>query len=228
MANIKVYEVGGSIRNELLNLPVKDRDFCITCDSFAQMREFFLAQGGVIWQEREEFYSIRGKLPGLGNADYTMARREGFYSDGRHPDKVEPCSIEEDLARRDIRFNAMAREVGTDRIIDPFDGQSDLKAGIVRCVGNPADRFKEDSLRAWRVLRFAVTFDFYIDPDTAQAILALKLRDFNSLSRERISDELTRMLMFNTRRSISLLISYPLMLELLDVKHIRLKSTLEP
>ncbi len=154
--------------------------------------------------------------------EITTFRTETGYSDHRHPDAVAfTRSLEEDLARRDFTINAMAWSPDEDHlirhracggrpmppspqgegfaggletgIVDPFGGQSDLAAGIIRCVGDPYKRFAEDALRILRALRFASQLDFRVDPATAAA--ALELRDTLELvSRERLAVELTKLL----------------------------------
>ena len=109
---------------------------------------------------------VSGGLP----VEVTTFRREGTYSDHRHPDGVQYTRrLEEDLARRDFTVNAMAwsPEAG---LIDPFGGRRDLAAGVIRCVGEPDRRFQEDALRVLRGLRLAAQLDFRLEPDTAAAL----------------------------------------------------------
>ena len=109
---------------------------------------------------------VNGGLP----VEVTTFRREGTYSDHRHPDGVQYTRrLEEDLARRDFTVNAMAwsPEAG---LIDPFGGRRDLAAGVIRCVGEPDRRFQEDALRVLRGLRLAAQLDFRLEPDTAAAL----------------------------------------------------------
>ena len=101
--------------------------------------------------------------------EVTAFRKEGTYSDHRHPDRVEYTSrLEEDLARRDFTVNAMAWD--RSGLIDPFGGQADLAAGVIRCVGEPDRRFQEDALRVLRGLRLAAQLDFRLEGETAAAI----------------------------------------------------------
>ena len=98
---------------------------------------------------------------------------DGDYLDNRRPSSVDfTKSLEEDLKRRDFTINAMAYNE-EDGVIDLFGGQKDLKAGIVRCVGVPEDRFNEDALRMMRAIRFAARFGFEIDEATEKAIKKL-------------------------------------------------------
>ena len=103
-------------------------------------------------------------------AEVTTFRKEGGYSDHRHPDAVEFVEdLKEDLARRDFTINAMAWSPATG-LVDPFGGQEDLKKGIVRAVGDPEKRFEEDALRMFRAFRFAGRYGFEIEPKTRKAI----------------------------------------------------------
>lgn len=124
--------------------------------------------------------------------EVTTFRREGTYSDGRHPDEVSfTTSLTEDLARRDFTINAMAWD--EDGLVDRFGGRADLEAGLIRCVGNPTRRFQEDALRILRGLRLASQLDFTIHPDTAQAIRTETPR-LTMVARERIGGEFLRLL----------------------------------
>ena len=125
--------------------------------------------------------------------EITPFRAESGCSDGRHPDYVTfGVSLEEDLARRDFTINAMALDEGG-AVIDPFGGQADLERGLIRCVGDPAVRFSEDTLRILRALRFASVHTMAIEEQTAAAIH--KKRDLlGLLPGERIYGELTRLL----------------------------------
>ena len=135
---------------------------------------------------------ISGKTP----VETTTFRIDGEYSDNRHPDKVTfTKNIIDDLARRDFTINAMAYNE-TDGIIDPFDGQNDIRNKIIRCVGDADTRFNEDALRIMRAIRFSSVLDFSIEEKTAEAII----RNENLLSGiacERITTELLKLLCGN-------------------------------
>lgn len=125
--------------------------------------------------------------------EHTTQRCDGAYRDGRHPDGVRFTeSIEEDLARRDFTVNAIAlSRDGT--IVDPFGGREDLKAGILRCVGEPERRFSEDALRILRLLRFAATLGFRAEEATARAARG-KRSGLACIAHERVYAELNKML----------------------------------
>ena len=183
------YAVGGCVRDSLLGQTPHDWDLC-TSATPEQVLELFgkahciptgLQHGTVTVKHGGELYEI------------TTFRTEGAYSDGRHPDHVAFVpDVKEDLARRDFTINAMAYNA-EEGLIDPFGGQSDLAAGIVRAVGEPQRRFEEDALRILRLYRFAARFSFAIDPATGQAARAL-CRHLDCVSEERIAEELSRLL----------------------------------
>lgn len=183
------YAVGGCVRDSLLGQSPHDWDLC-TSATPEQVLELFgkahciptgLQHGTVTVKHGGELYEI------------TTFRTEGAYSDGRHPDHVAFVpDVKEDLARRDFTINAMAYNA-EEGLIDPFGGQNDLAAGIVRAVGEPQRRFEEDALRILRLYRFAARFSFAIDPATGQAARAL-CRHLDCVSEERIAEELSRLL----------------------------------
>jgi poly(A) polymerase len=128
------------------------------------------------------------------------------YSDGRHPDEVRfTKDPREDVQRRDFTINGMLLDPLTDEILDFVGGREDLKAGIIRAIGEPSRRFAEDKLRMLRAVRFAARFDFKIDPATFAAIqqLAPQIRQ---VSQERIREELTKMLTEGRARRAFLLL----------------------
>ena len=123
--------------------------------------------------------------------EVTTLRGEGAYSDGRRPDKVEFVDdITADLARRDFTINAIALDPVDGHVIDPFGGQVDLAARVVRAVGDPNERFAEDGLRVMRAARFAATLEHELDPATEQAMGTARSADtFKRVSSERVRDE---------------------------------------
>ena len=125
--------------------------------------------------------------------EITTMRRDGAYRDNRHPESVAFTDrIEEDLSRRDFTVNAIALS-HDGNIIDPFDGQKDLIAGMLRCVGDAQTRFEEDALRMLRLLRFAAVLGFTMEEETLRA--ARKQRDLlRTVARERVYTELNKLL----------------------------------
>src|SRR5579864_1797828 len=122
-------------------------------------------------------------------------RSDGLYSDGRHPDEVRfTRDPKEDVQRRDFTINGLLLDpLKNDQVLDFVGGRADLKSGIIRTIGEPHRRFAEDKLRMLRAVRFAARFGYQIDSDTMRSIreLASKVRE---VSRERIREELLKML----------------------------------
>jgi tRNA nucleotidyltransferase (CCA-adding enzyme) len=126
--------------------------------------------------------------------EVTTFRGEGEYLDGRRPVSVTYVdSLTEDLSRRDFTMNAIAFDPLDGRLTDPFDGQGDLGRGLIRAVGDPLVRFREDGLRPLRAVRQAAQLEFTVDPPTLQAI-PQTLEVFRKVSAERVRDELYKML----------------------------------
>jgi tRNA nucleotidyltransferase (CCA-adding enzyme) len=126
--------------------------------------------------------------------EVTTYRGEGAYSDARRPDHVVfGVTLEEDLARRDFTMNAIAYDPVADALVDPFGGHADLAARVIRAVGDPEARFREDGLRVMRAIRFAATLGFTIEPATEAAIPSA-LGSLARVSGERVRDELLKLL----------------------------------
>lgn len=186
----KAYIVGGCVRDAILNKEPNDWDICTsahpekTCEIF---NDFNLITSGM---KHGTVCVIIDHNP----VEITTFRIDGDYKDNRRPESVtfSPC-IEEDLKRRDFTINAMAYSY-TEGIIDLNGGVCDLERKIIRCVGNPETRFKEDALRIMRALRFAGQLGFEIHENTKQAIL--KQKDLlKNISSERITDEFVKLVM---------------------------------
>lgn len=126
--------------------------------------------------------------------EVTPYRTESEYSDKRRPDAVQfGDDLEEDLARRDFTINAIALDDSKGQIIDPFQGQNDIKDKVLRTVRDPNERFEEDALRLMRAVRLVAELGFALDSDTAAAIQN-KAKNLTHVSRERVRDELVRIL----------------------------------
>jgi tRNA nucleotidyltransferase/poly(A) polymerase len=181
------YLVGGGVRDALLGRTVTDWD--ITTDARPE-RILEVFPGST--------YTNRFGTVQAGRLEITTFRREHRYADHRRPDSVTfSDDVYEDLARRDLTINAIAwgsRSPGSPtRLVDPADGQGDLRAGLVRAVGDPRQRFDEDALRLLRAIRIAAGLDFRIEPVTFDAICAHAL-DIRWVSAERVAAEILRML----------------------------------
>lgn len=194
---IKIYEVGGAVRDSFRGVKNNDIDFAVEAPSYQDMKDFVLSSGATIFVEHPEFVTIRAKWDPTGKGkqlpcDFTLCRKERDYLDSRHPSIIEPGTIFEDLARRDFTINAIARDCKTGEIIDPFNGQQDIKDQIIRSVGNPNDRFQEDALRIMRALRFHVVLGFELTTSIMNAI-SYNIELLDKISAERIKDELDKM-----------------------------------
>lgn len=203
---IKIFEVGGHVRDSLLGIESKDIDCAVEASSFEEMHRFVEANTQKIFLVKEEFLTIRA----MGNdglvKDFVLCRKDGVYSDGRRPDSVEPGTIYDDLARRDFTINAIAKDVETGELIDPFDGQLHLTLGLLKCVGKAEDRFNEDALRIIRAIRFCITKDLVPDLEVYSILQdeawAEKLR---FVSTDRIRQELLKCFQFGTVKTIQFL-----------------------
>jgi tRNA nucleotidyltransferase/poly(A) polymerase len=219
MSEVKLYEVGGCVRDALLDLPCKDIDFVAVAPSFDALREHVLSEGFKVFVEKPEFGTLRVSVPKdhplravVKDADFVLARKDGPSSDGRRPDFVEPGTLEEDLARRDFTVNAMARDPLDPEadLVDPFNGQGDLREKVLRFVGHPEKRISEDGLRVLRAFRFEVTKGLRPADATyfwTRTQLASKM--LMCVSVERVREELEKMFKHDTVRSMRLLSDLP-------------------
>lgn len=163
-AGYEAYFVGGSVRDRLLGLEVNDVDIATSAlpneikKIFKRTVDVGIEHGTVMVLVGDDSYEI------------TTFRTESTYKDFRRPDSVTFVrSLEEDLKRRDFTMNAIALD-SKGNIIDPFSGMHDLDKGIIRAVGNPHERFKEDALRMMRAVRFSAQLDFQIESETLLSI----------------------------------------------------------
>ena len=188
-AGYRAYAVGGCVRDSLLGLAPHDWDLCTS----ARPEQVIALFGGSRCIPTGLQHGTVTVKWGGALYETTTFRTEGTYSDGRHPDAVAFVpEVEADLARRDFTINAMAYSA-EEGLIDPFGGQADLAAGIVRAVGEPERRFEEDALRILRLYRFAARFGFSVEPATGGAAQALA-GHLNCVSAERIQEELLKLL----------------------------------
>lgn len=196
----EAYIVGGCVRDILMNKEPKDWD--ITTNALPEEIQQVFADaryenvfGTVllpIRTEPEEGES-KGKLEDV--VEITTYRSEQGYSDRRHPDIVRfETELDKDLERRDFTINALALDPSApDKIIDLFGGEKDIKKKIIRAVGEPSDRFKEDALRMMRAVRFSSQLGFELEPKTQRGIMKLA-GSLKFVSGERIRDELVKIL----------------------------------
>ena len=144
--------------------------------------------------------------PGAGEAEtieVATFRSDIGYSDGRHPDEVRfSRDPREDVQRRDFTINGLLLDPVADEILDFVSGRADLSAGVIRAIGDPERRFAEDKLRMLRAVRFAARFGYQIEAATMAAIQKLAPQ-IHQVSRERVRDELTKMLTEGRARALS-------------------------
>lgn len=182
-AGFEAYAVGGSVRDTLLGRLTKHWDFTTNATP-EDIQKLF----------PDSFYNNSFGTVGVKVEndifEITTFRKEGKYSDIRHPDEISWAkTIEEDLARRELTISAIATD--GKKIIDPYSGQKDLENKLVRAVGNPNDRYREDALRIMRAVRIATQLGFTIEESTFKAIQE-NAGLIKTVSGERIRDELVK------------------------------------
>lgn len=188
-AGFENFLVGGCVRDLIIGREPKDWDIT-TKATPEEIQNLF----------PESFYendygTVGVKTETVGIVEVTPYRTESGYTDARHPDKVEWAKrIEDDLARRDFTMNAVALDVGTGEMTDPFDGQKDIEKKVIRTVGNPEERFGEDALRIFRALRLSSELGFVIESETQDAIQKCATL-LEKISKERIRDEFIKIIM---------------------------------
>lgn len=186
-AGFEAYAVGGCVRDSILGRVPDDWDITTSAKPeevkalFSHTVDTGIQHGTVTVLMRKECYEV------------TTYRIDGEYEDSRHPKEVNFTSLlSEDLRRRDFTINAMAYNE-RNGLVDLFGGQEDLKAGIIRCVGDAEERFSEDALRIMRAVRFSAQLGYYIEEQTEQAIRKLAYT-LDRISVERIQVELVKLL----------------------------------
>jgi len=187
-SGFEAYVVGGCVRDSLLGRQPEDWDITTSAKP-EQVKEIFnrtvdtgIQHGTVTVLIDHEGYEV------------TTYRIDGEYEDGRHPKSVEfTGNLLEDLKRRDFTINAMAYS-DREGLVDAFDGVKDLEGRVIRCVGNPLDRFTEDALRILRAIRFSAQLGFDMEAETRAAISVIA-PNMAKVSKERIQVELTKLLL---------------------------------
>ncbi len=191
-AGHEAYFAGGCVRDRLLGRTAHDIDIATSANPGAVQKLFprtvaVGAQFGVIvvFEEGREF-------------QVATFRADGVYLDGRRPESVTFTTAEGDAQRRDFTVNGLFYDPLEQKVLDFVGGEADLKAGVIRCIGEPADRFREDKLRLLRGVRFAATLGFQIDPST-WAALRNQAASISDVSAERIRDELVKIFLHPSR-----------------------------
>lgn len=183
----RLYKVGGAVRNKILNIPIKDEDFCVTGISKDEFLEIFpeARYQGKIFEvfilEKKEFAMARTEEKrGIGHKEFIIQTNTKI-------------TIEEDLKRRDITINSIAEDVLTGEIIDPFNGKQDIKNKKINAV---SEAFCEDPLRVYRAARFAAELEFDVEENTLEMMKSLR-DELLTLSKERVFEELRKALKAN-------------------------------
>lgn len=193
-AGFEAYLVGGCVRDLILHEKPKDWD--ITTNAKPENIESLFLK--TIYENKFGTVAVINKDVSdetLRVIEITPYRIEGKYSDKRHPDSISfTNNLEDDLKRRDFTINAMAMNPVTGEIIDLFNGQKDLKKGMIRTVGRPEDRFNEDALRMIRAVRFAAELGFKVNHETKESIKK-HARLLDKIAKERIKDEFVKIIM---------------------------------
>jgi poly(A) polymerase len=226
-AGHQAYFVGGCVRDLLLGREPEDFDVATSAppNQVLALFEKTFAVGA-------HFGVVLVSSQGLGGeeimTEVATFRSDGAYTDGRHPDAVRfSTSPEEDVKRRDFTINGMMLDPANGSILDVVGGMQDLKAGLIRAIGDPAERFAEDKLRMLRGVRFAARFAFDLEPVTAKAIEHLAPA-VCQVSQERVRDELTRMLTEGrARRALELLDETGLLAQVLP-EVVKMKGVEQP
>ena len=185
-AGYEAYAVGGCVRDSVLGRKPDDWDITTSAEPeetkrlFARTIDTGIRHGTVtVMLDREGF-------------EVTTYRIDGDYEDGRHPKEVTfTASLEEDLKRRDFTINAMAYNE-SQGLVDIYGGLADIKAGVIRCVGDAKERFTEDALRMMRAVRFSAQLGYRIDEDTRTAMTE-RAPNLQKISAERIQTELVKL-----------------------------------
>lgn len=198
----EVFLVGGCVRDMLMGREIHDYDITTSAKPEVTMKIFKEAGYQVIptGLQHGTITVMIHKIP----FEITTYRTEGTYQDHRKPDQVVfTQDLIEDLKRRDFTMNAIAYDPDLG-LIDPFQGEADIRQQRIRCVGNPFERFQEDALRMLRALRFQSTLQFTIDQETWEAIQT-HAHDVTYVSKERIREELNKLLMGDMKNTLQCL-----------------------
>jgi poly(A) polymerase len=189
----RAYFAGGCVRDLLLGREPADYDVA-TDATPRQVMEIFPQTYAVGEQFGVVLVPFSRAESATDTVEVATFRSDVGYSDGRHPDEVRfSQDPKKDVERRDFTINGMMLDPATNAVLDFVGGRADLKAGIIRAIGDPERRFAEDKLRTLRGVRFAARFDYTIDPATMAAMQRLAPQ-IDQVSCERIREELTKML----------------------------------
>ncbi|MDQ4127762.1 MAG: CCA tRNA nucleotidyltransferase [Actinomycetota bacterium] len=196
-AGHELYLVGGYVRDGLLDVAGLDVD-ATTGAHPREIKRLLGPRAEHLWTVGERFGTIGARVGGYA-VEVTTYRSDLYTRGSRHPEVRFGESLEEDLARRDFTINAIAADALTGRVLDPFDGRKDLALGVIRPVGEPLDRMRDDPLRMLRAVRFETALSRPERPFAATADLEEAIREnahwLQSISAERIRDEFEKILL---------------------------------
>lgn len=191
----KLYRVGGVVRDEIFGAKSKDIDYLVTNVAFDDLKKALetISDKIVSTGVGESMQVIKAVIDGSEEPyDFAIPRTEVYGGSGKHDDVQtfgDPSlPVEADLSRRDLSFNAIAKDVETGEYIDPFGGVEDIRKGRIKAVRDPKERFSEDPLRMLRAIQFANRFGFEIEPETLKAIRE-NVALIDNITGERILEE---------------------------------------
>lgn len=225
---MKIFEVGGCVRDELLGLESKDIDFTVVLDDTSlsvdegwdKMLKWLKSEGFELFLETKDCFTVRGKFPkGHKNeglvGDFVMSRKEVGVIPGTRKPILELGTLEDDLMRRDFTVNSLCKDEDG-KIIDLFEGVYDLKTRVLRTPLDPMITLLDDPLRMLRGLRFSITKGFIIDSKLWNSMLDSRVLDKlkEVVSHERMREEITKMMKHDTIKSLELLSKIPGLMEI--------------
>ena len=224
---MKIFEVGGCVRDELLGLESKDIDFTVVLDDTSlsvdegwdKMLKWLKSEGFELFLETKDCFTVRGKFPkGHKNeglvGDFVMSRKEVGVIPGTRKPILELGTLEDDLMRRDFTVNSLCKDEDG-KIIDLFEGVYDLRTKVLRTPLDPMITLLDDPLRMLRGLRFSITKGFIIDSKLWNSMLDSRVLDKlkEVVSHERMREEITKMMKHDTIKSLELLNKIPGLME---------------
>ena len=226
---MKIFEVGGCVRDELLGLESKDIDFTVVLDDTSlsvdegwdKMLKWLRSEGFSLFLETKDCFTVRGKFPkGHKNeglvGDFVMSRKEVGVIPGTRKPILELGTLEDDLMRRDFTVNSLCKDEDG-KIIDLFEGVYDLRTRVLRTPLDPMITLLNDPLRMLRGLRFSITKGFIIDSKLWDCMLDHRVLDKlkEVVSHERMREEITKMMKHDTIKSLKLLNKIPGLMEVI-------------
>lgn len=207
--SIKMYQVGGCVRDAFLGRKPKDIDYAIAGCNYEEMVEFIKVKRFSILTETPQHFTLKAKSNSNEVVDFVLCRQDIGSVNGRYPEKVMKGTIEDDLSRRDLTINAIAKDMETGEIIDPHNGQFDIERKLLRSVGDPVKRLTEDGIRILRVLRFSIEINFMISQTIWNAFHLINSDVLSGTSTDRKREELTKMFSIDSLKSMELIVQLP-------------------